>query len=95
MNSVLSELGFAARQALIVVPHRQVTRPQRDITSLRENRTAAGMNTDDSGGYFALVKRALSYMNPFSYLGGNGGTSNSEPATSEGYQQYRESSMEL
>lgn len=91
MNSVLSELGFAARQALIVVPHRQATRPQRDMSSLHASQNAASTtnSTDDNGGYFTFVKRVLSYMNPFSYLGSNANPSNSEPAPSDSYQQYR------
>lgn len=91
MNSVLSELGFAARQALIVVPHRQATRPQKDMSSLLVSQNAANTSnsTDGNGGYFAFVKRVLSYMNPLSYLGSNANPSNSEPAPSDDYQQYR------
>ncbi|XP_020253441.1 plant UBX domain-containing protein 11 isoform X2 [Asparagus officinalis] len=91
MTSVLSELGFGARQALIVVPHRQAIRSQkRSMPAAHEGQTAASMiNETDNGGYFGFVKRVLSYMNPFSYLGGSADSSNSEPAPNNGYQQYR------
>lgn len=94
MNSNLSELGFAARQALIVVPHRQATRPQRDMSPLHasQNTASTTKSTDDNVGYFAFVKKVLSYVNPFSYLGSNANSSNSESAPSDGYHQYRESS---
>lgn len=91
MNTVLSELGFAARQALIVVPHRQAALPQRGTSSLHDNQNVASQinSTDENGSYFAFVRRVLGYVNPFSYLGGSASATNSEPAPSEGYQIYR------
>lgn len=73
MRRTLSELGFASRQALIVVPRNQATQPHRVRPS-----TNMTTSNDSNGGYFDYVKRVLSYVNPFSYLGGNSSSSNSE-----------------
>ncbi|XP_042420235.1 plant UBX domain-containing protein 11-like [Zingiber officinale] len=73
MQRTLSELGFASRQALIVVPRNQATQPHR--VQLSMNMTTSN---DSNRGYFDYVKRVLSYVNPFSYLGGNNSSSNSE-----------------
>ncbi|XP_008804181.2 plant UBX domain-containing protein 11 [Phoenix dactylifera] len=91
MNRTLSELGFASREALIVVPHRQATRPPRDQPSSYDSRnTESGAGSGVSGGgYFEYVKRVMSYMNPFSYFGGDASSSNSEPSPSAGLWQYR------
>lgn len=96
MDIILSELGFAARQALMVVPHRQANIPP--ATSNPQLSTSMVVSTDsNNGGYFALLKRALSFVNPFSYLGGSTNSSNFEPAphtpraqsNSYQYQPYR------
>ncbi|EHA8590564.1 plant UBX domain-containing protein 11 [Cocos nucifera] len=91
MNRTLSELGFASREALIVVPHRQATRPPRDQLSSYDGRnTQRGAGSGVSGGgYFEYVKRVISYANPFSYFGGGAGSSSSEPSPSAGLWQYR------
>ncbi|XP_073099210.1 plant UBX domain-containing protein 11 [Elaeis guineensis] len=91
MNRTLSELGFASREALIVVPHRQATRPPRDQPSSYDGwNTQSGAGSGVSGGgYFEYVKRVMSYMNPFSYFGGGASSSSSEPSPSAGLWQYR------
>lgn len=63
MNRTLCELGYASREALVVVPHHQATRPPRDQPS-----SYNGHNTQSGAGYFEYMKRAISYMNPFSYF---------------------------
>lgn len=71
VSKTLSELQFADRQALIVIPRRQL--PSKAI------QTATNQVTNDNAmGFFGHLKRALSYINPFSYLGGNGGSSSYE-----------------
>ncbi|KAL1191152.1 Plant UBX domain-containing protein 11 [Cardamine amara subsp. amara] len=67
LDKSLSELGLFDRQALIVVPRKQATVYQRGPSYSESNN-----NTDpNSGGYFAYVRRVLSYANPFSYFGGS------------------------
>ncbi|KAJ6825041.1 plant UBX domain-containing protein 11 isoform X2 [Iris pallida] len=95
MDIALSELGFAARQALIVVPHSHASKPQRGLSSSTNSQNSASevkLNDDDSG-YFGLVRRVFSYVNPFSYLPGNASSSNSEPAPSDTFQQRRSESV--
>ncbi|XP_020107083.1 plant UBX domain-containing protein 11 [Ananas comosus] len=91
MDRTLCELGFASREALIVVPHRQPTRPSRGQSSSPiSSDTLNGSNTEDSsGGYFSYVKRILSYFNPLSYFRGNSSSPNSEPGANDGLWQYR------
>lgn len=98
MTRTLSELGFASREALIVVPHRQATRPPKNQLSSYDGRnTQSGAGSGESaagsgvvgGGYFEYVQRFMSYMNPFSYFGGGASSSSSEPSPSAGLWQYR------
>ncbi|PKU76588.1 plant UBX domain-containing protein 11 [Dendrobium catenatum] len=91
MSKALSELGFAGRQALIVIPRSGVSGHQRVSLPSNDIQTAANQTTsNDNGiGYFGYLKRALSYLNPFSYLGGNGGQSCSEQAPNVDLWQYR------
>ncbi|RRT76317.1 hypothetical protein B296_00017710, partial [Ensete ventricosum] len=95
MTRTLSELGFASREALIVVPHRQGTRAPRGQSSSNDSQNGVTMtvSSENTGGYFDYVKRVLSYMNPFSYLGGNSSSANSEIAENDGLWQYREFSL--
>ncbi|XP_073013411.1 plant UBX domain-containing protein 11 [Typha latifolia] len=90
MNSTLSELGFANREALIVVPHRQSTRASGSHSSSSDsNNTVSGNHSSDSSwSYFDYVKKMLSYMNPLSFFGGNATTSNSEPSENDRPWQY-------
>ncbi|KAJ6792965.1 plant UBX domain-containing protein 11 isoform X1 [Iris pallida] len=94
MDIVLSELGFAARQALIVVPHSHASKPQSGSSSSNNNQNSASevKLNDDNSGYFGLVRRAFSFVNPFSYLPGNSSSSNSESAASDTFQQHRSDS---
>lgn len=91
MNKTLSELGFASREALIVVPHRQAPRTPRGQPSSYDSRLTEGgaRSGENGGGYFEYVKRVMSYLNPFSYFGGGASSSNSEPVPSAGLWQYR------
>ncbi|KAJ6825042.1 plant UBX domain-containing protein 11 isoform X1 [Iris pallida] len=95
MDIALSELGFAARQALIVVPHSHASIPQRGLSSSTNSQNSASevKLNDDNSGYFGLVRRVFSYVNPFSYLPGNASSSNSEPAPSDTFQQRRSESV--
>jgi hypothetical protein len=70
MDRTLSELGFANRETLIVVPHQSTRslRPQVSNSSINTSENASNANAT---GYFAYFRRLLSYVNPFSYLGGN------------------------
>ena len=94
MNSALSELGFASRQALIVVPHHRATGHLRGQVSSDDGHwvmSGTDSSNSGSGGYFGYVKWILPYMNPFSYLGGNASSSSSETTSNDSLWQYRES----
>jgi len=72
------------RQALVVVPRKRATVYQRGTSYSESNN-----NTDpNSGGYFAYVRRVLSYANPFSYFGG--GTANASSSVPERQTSMRE-----
>ncbi|KAM4113986.1 hypothetical protein ACJW30_04G036500 [Castanea mollissima] len=79
LSKSLSELGLLNRQALIVVPHHRATgyHGEASSSSYQTNFTSADSSNGTNGGYFAYVRRILSYMNPFSYLGGGGASSSS------------------
>lgn len=73
LEKSLSYLGLSNRQSLIMVRHLGVTRDFRGASSSADQRNSAanGGSSDENGdGYFAFVRRILSYVNPFSYLGG-------------------------
>ncbi|XP_023004994.1 plant UBX domain-containing protein 11 isoform X1 [Cucurbita maxima] len=73
LEKSLSYLGLSNRQSLIMVRHLGVTRDFRGASSSADQRNSAanGVSSDENGdGYFAFVRRILSYVNPFSYLGG-------------------------
>ncbi|KAK8940165.1 hypothetical protein KSP40_PGU020890 [Platanthera guangdongensis] len=74
MNKTLSELGFSGRQALIVI--------QKGLLSSSGIQTATNSSSsnDNTIGYFGYIKRAVSYINPFSYFGGNSGSTSYEQA---------------
>jgi hypothetical protein len=77
LDKSLSELRLFDRQALVVVPRKRATVYQRGTSYSESNN-----NTDpNSGGYFAYVRRVLSYANPFSYFGG--GTANASSSVPE------------
>ncbi|KAM7489970.1 hypothetical protein LguiB_027454 [Lonicera macranthoides] len=82
LSKTLSELDLFNRQALIVVPHHRASGHDKAGISSR-NQTTSNNDVDSSSGssegYFAFVKRMVSYVNPFSYLGGGGASSSSGP----------------
>ncbi|GMP86446.1 hypothetical protein CsSME_00039221 [Camellia sinensis var. sinensis] len=78
LNKTLSELGLFGRQALIVVPRQGATSfYQRGSSS--HNQTSSTTDIDSSNrsneGYWGLMKRVLSYVNPLSYLASGSATS--------------------
>ncbi|CAH8374012.1 unnamed protein product [Eruca vesicaria subsp. sativa] len=77
LDKSLSELDLLGRQALIVIPRKRATVYQRGPSYSESNNTTDTNN----GGYFAYLRRVLSYANPFSYLGG--GTANASSSTQE------------
>lgn len=80
MVRTLSELGFASRETLIVVPHQtRSLRPQ--LASNNHINTSQDTSNGNDSGYFGYLKRVLSYVNPFSYLGANMISANSNPST--------------
>ncbi|GAV69657.1 UBX domain-containing protein, partial [Cephalotus follicularis] len=91
LGKSLSELGLFSRQALIVVQHQRGTSYQRG-GSLSSNQMDLTTNSDslDGGdeGYFAYLKRFLSYVNPFSYLRGSSSSSSSGQRSQSGMWQY-------
>jgi hypothetical protein len=87
----LSELGLFNRQALIVVPHQRGSGNYSGASS-SSDQTDTNVDSSDgtNGGYFAYARRILSYMNPFSYLGGGANSSSSEQESQNGIWQYGE-----
>jgi len=90
LSKSLSELGLLNRQALIVVPHQRATGYHREASSSsdRTNFTNVDSSNGTNGGYFAYVRKFLSYMNPFSYLGGGTSSSSSGQESQNGMWQY-------
>lgn len=92
LSKSLSELGLFNRQALIVVPHQRAAgnysgaSPSSDQTNFTNVDSSDGTNV----GYFAYVRRFLSFVNPFSYLGGGASSSSSEQESQNGIWQYSE-----
>lgn len=73
LNKTLSELGLFDRQALILVPHSKIGGYPIE-GSVSSHQASANNNTGSSSGssegYFSYVKKIISYVNPFSYIGG-------------------------
>lgn len=93
LSKPLSELGLFDRQALIVVPHQQGTGHLRGISSLSDqtdSRTIVNAPDGSNGSYFSLVKRVLSFINPFSYFGVSASSSSSGEQSQNGMWQYSE-----
>ncbi|KAG2726104.1 hypothetical protein I3760_01G097000 [Carya illinoinensis] len=90
LSKSLSGLGLFNRQALIVVPHQRAVgnysraSPSSDQTNFTNVDSSDGTNV----GYFAYVRRILSYVNPFSYLGGGASSSSSGQESQNGIWQY-------
>eukprot|EP00262_Sarcandra_glabra_P007167 TRINITY_DN19792_c0_g1_i1.p1 TRINITY_DN19792_c0_g1~~TRINITY_DN19792_c0_g1_i1.p1 ORF type:complete len:554 (-),score=94.29 TRINITY_DN19792_c0_g1_i1:278-1939(-) len=93
MGKALSELGLVNREALIVVPHHPATGFQRGASLSREptQNTMSGTNSSSNNneGHLGYLKRMLSYLNPFSYFGGNASSSSLESSSNNGLWQYR------
>ncbi|XP_059296023.1 plant UBX domain-containing protein 11 isoform X1 [Lycium ferocissimum] len=86
LSRTLSDLGLHNRQALIIVPRNKV-----NITSLHGQNSSAEISHSASGGdegYFAMIRRFFSYVNPLSYLGGNSNTSNTAQDSQNSIWQY-------
>ncbi|CAN8286690.1 unnamed protein product [Cochlearia groenlandica] len=73
LDKSLSELGLFDRQALVVVLRKGETVYQRGPSHSESNNNTEPENVNN-GGYFAYVRRVMSYANPLSYFGG--GTTN-------------------
>ncbi|XP_010268290.1 PREDICTED: plant UBX domain-containing protein 11 [Nelumbo nucifera] len=80
----LSELGLFNRQALILVPHNKATG-----SNDRNYSSDTDHSSESSGGYYGFVKRVLSFLNPFSYLGSTASGLNSQQESNAGLWQYR------
>ncbi|ESQ38939.1 hypothetical protein EUTSA_v10001393mg [Eutrema salsugineum] len=88
LEKSLSELGLFGRQALVVVPRRRATVYQRGPSYSESNNNTDPENLNN-GGYFAYVRRLMSYANPFSYFGGgNANASNSGPEPRRSMGEY-------
>ncbi|XP_004140870.1 plant UBX domain-containing protein 11 isoform X2 [Cucumis sativus] len=97
LGKSLSDLGLHNRQALIMVRHQGVRSDLRGASSSSDERkfSANGVSSDEnSDGYFAFVKRILSYVNPFSYLGVGASTASSRHETQGDARQYSNNSLE-
>lgn len=93
LNKTLSELGLFGRHALIVVPrNRSTVYPRAGSSSPNQTNSATGLDSSNKGneGYFAFMKRILSYANPLSYLGGGASPSNSAQETQGNMWEYGE-----
>lgn len=89
LNKSLLDLGLLNRQALVVVPHR-ITTGFQGLRSSADQRNSAPTeaSTGSSGGYFAYIKSFLSYVNPFSYLGGSASSSTTGQESQGGIWEY-------
>ncbi|XP_057471650.1 plant UBX domain-containing protein 11-like isoform X1 [Actinidia eriantha] len=91
LNETLAELGLVGRQALIIVPRHQATGYYRGGSSSRNQTKPTADLASSNGnneGYLGLTKRILSYLNPFSYLGGGANSSNSAQESQGRVLQY-------
>ncbi|GMI90088.1 hypothetical protein like AT2G43210 [Hibiscus trionum] len=89
LSKSLLDLGLLNRQALIVVPHRRTTGFQGQRSSdENRNSTATEASRGSNGGYFAYVRSLLSYVNPFSYLGGGASSSTTGQESRSGIWEY-------
>lgn len=75
-----------------MVPHNRATgyHGEASSSSYQTNFTSADSSNGTNGGYFAYVRRILSYMNPFSYLGGGASSSSSGHESQNGIWKYSE-----
>ncbi|KAB5548389.1 hypothetical protein DKX38_011795 [Salix brachista] len=96
LNKSLSELSLLNRQALIVVFHqRAASYHQRgSLSDKATTTTSSGSVNASDGGYFAYVKRILSYFNPLSYFGGSANSSSSGQAQSGSWEHGPDSTSQ-
>lgn len=92
LSKSLSELGLLNRQALIVVPNQRAGGDYRGASSSSDRTNLTNVDSSDgtNGGPFAYARRILSYMNPFSYIGGGASSSSSGQESQNGIWQYSE-----
>ncbi|KAL6526681.1 hypothetical protein OROGR_015771 [Orobanche gracilis] len=83
LDSTLSELGLFNRQALVVVPHSQNDSHHRGALSYLQT-----CSSNASEGYWASMRRILSYVNPFSYLGGGATSPSAAQESQSGLSRY-------
>ncbi|KAL6571280.1 hypothetical protein OROHE_002923 [Orobanche hederae] len=83
LDSTLSELGLFNRQALVVVPHSQNNSHHRGGSSYLQT-----YSSNASEGYWASMRRILSYVNPFSYLSGGATSPSAAQESQSGISQY-------
>ncbi|KAL0322728.1 UNVERIFIED_CONTAM: Plant UBX domain-containing protein 11 [Sesamum angustifolium] len=89
MGSTLSDLGLFNRQALVVVPHNQNNLHLRGVPSHYEAYSSNDTgSSSEGGGYWAFLRRILSYANPFSYLSGDASTPSATQESQNGVWQY-------
>ncbi|KAK9289004.1 hypothetical protein L1049_017475 [Liquidambar formosana] len=91
LSKSLLDLGLLNRQALIVIPHQRALVYQKGGSSSRDqtnSTTATDSIIGSNGGYFAFAKRIVSYINPFSYLGGSVSSSSSGQESQNRMWQY-------
>lgn len=92
LSKSLLDLGLLNRQALIVVPHQRTTGFQgRRLSADQRNSAPTEASAGNNGGYFAYIKSFLSYVNPFSYLGGGTSSSTTGQESRSGIWEYGES----
>ncbi|XP_009762764.1 plant UBX domain-containing protein 11 [Nicotiana tabacum] len=86
LDRTLSDLGLHNRQALIIVRHNKVnvTPLHGQSSSAESNHSAIGFNE----GYFSMIRRLFSYVNPLSYLGGSSNTSDTAQGSQNSIWQY-------
>ncbi|XP_010525819.1 PREDICTED: plant UBX domain-containing protein 11 isoform X2 [Tarenaya hassleriana] len=87
MDKSLSEVGLFNRQALIVVPRQRAT--MANSTHTRATATDSRSENPNNVGYFAFVRRLISYANPFSYFSGGASSSSSGPESQTSMWEYR------
>lgn len=91
LNGTLSELGLSNRQALIVVPHTQSNPHHSGGASQSQTYSSNGAaSSSASEGYWASVKRILSYANVFSYLSRSDSSPDATRESGNGIWQYSE-----
>lgn len=78
LSKSLSDLSLFNRQALIVVPRQRASGYHGGGSLMSEQgsyRAVADSSSESEGGYFAFVRRLLSYANPLSYFSGGASSS--------------------